>query len=171
MGEITINILNSRDKDCHPGIGIVLGPMLMAMGGVICKLLVGVMALASVSLHWCAVPGRVTEFSKEIGRHSYYFTVKYAYTYNGKSYEGSRYNFGLVAVSYVPFRVGEEVDVFVDPARPSLCVLRPGLVSSITKVFCAAGIMIMISGLFLTIDCTVRVLRKAKSGHQTQKVL
>jgi len=128
---------------------------------------------ARVSNSWPAVTGKILNASvdriRERNRDSdgdvsietkYEIDVSYEYTVEGREYVGNTIQFGLPnkmsssarAYSIVnQYPQGTEVDVYVDPSKPSTSVLQPGvklstfLLPAFGLVFATAGMIMLIA--------------------------
>jgi hypothetical protein len=92
------------------------------------------------SRNWTRVRGRITaawvsEHTRTDGRSSFMPAVRYEYQFEGREVSGDRIAFvvmgarhrGVATKTLERYPVGAEVDVYVDPRRPTRSVLRRGV--------------------------------------------
>lgn len=92
------------------------------------------------SRNWTRVRGRITaagvsKQARSEGASSFYPAVRYEYQFEGRLLTGDRIGFASIGARHpgaakkvlARYPVGAEVDVYVDPLRPTRAVLTPGL--------------------------------------------
>lgn len=120
--------------------------------------------LAMGSKSWIKTSAKVikadigTGWTRDQGRKYYKPTIRYAYTFGSQTYESDNFNFrdeefsedgANIRISlYYP---GKEIDVFVNPMKPEIAVIKSGLNG--WHVFNVVVCIVMFAGavLFLTL--------------------
>ncbi|MEP7354743.1 MAG: DUF3592 domain-containing protein [Acidobacteriota bacterium] len=113
---------------------------------------------------WPKAPGVVTYSTAYSYVRIYQIDVRYSYTYQDQQYSGTRYRFrfwlnkdrtSLVDAVQSRYKIGEAVNVAVNPRDPSDAVLEPG-VDTFSFIWPAFGLLLIFGGLIDTRDRATR---------------